>query len=156
MPSSFVFAWLILHTDSEASIVQRRKKFVWIFDEDVISIHWWPRKEAQTQKRTPPETVHVNVMVFPRTVWWTNNRNGNYFVQLPKHHNKEVKISLFCTWHLIGWIWKCWNLLFYSTIWLVLIARAAPVSVNALEINVKLKCSKILTKTYGHYHIESC
>ena len=26
--------------------------------------------------------------------------------------NKQVEISLFCTWHLIGWIWKCWNLLF--------------------------------------------
>ena len=26
--------------------------------------------------------------------------------------NKQVEISLFCTRHLIGWIWKCWNLLF--------------------------------------------
>ena len=29
-----------------------------------------------------------------------------------KHHNQQVEISLFCTGHLIGWIWKCWNLLF--------------------------------------------
>jgi len=29
-----------------------------------------------------------------------------------KHHNEQVEISLFCTGHLIGWIWKCWNLLF--------------------------------------------
>ena len=26
--------------------------------------------------------------------------------------NKQVEISLFCTRHLIGWIWKCWNLMF--------------------------------------------
>ena len=26
--------------------------------------------------------------------------------------NEQVEISLFCTRHLIGWIWKCWNLLF--------------------------------------------
>ena len=26
--------------------------------------------------------------------------------------NKQVEISLFCTGHLIGWIWKCWNILF--------------------------------------------
>ena len=26
--------------------------------------------------------------------------------------NKQVEISLFCTQHLIGWIRKCWNLLF--------------------------------------------
>ena len=26
--------------------------------------------------------------------------------------NKQVEISLFCTQHLIGWIWKCCNLLF--------------------------------------------
>ena len=29
-----------------------------------------------------------------------------------EHHNEQVEISLFCTGHLIGWIWKCWNLLF--------------------------------------------
>ena len=26
--------------------------------------------------------------------------------------NEQVEISLFCTGHLIGWIQKCWNLLF--------------------------------------------
>ena len=26
--------------------------------------------------------------------------------------NKQVAISLFCTGHVIRWIWKCWNLLF--------------------------------------------
>ena len=29
-----------------------------------------------------------------------------------KHHKEQVEIPLFCIEHLIGWIWKCWNLLF--------------------------------------------
>ena len=33
-------------------------------------------------------------------------------VAYPSPVNKQVEISLFCTQRLIGWICKCWNLLF--------------------------------------------
>ena len=35
-----------------------------------------------------------------------------FFNSIHKHHNEQIEILLFWTEHLIGWIWKCWNVLF--------------------------------------------
>ena len=64
--------------------------------------HWIVNSRCSKQTQSV-QTMGENIQIRRRCFSF-------FFYSFPV--NKQVEISLFCTRHLIGWIWKCWNLLF--------------------------------------------